>query len=84
MRRNFYAYRVGKFHLMHRGLQPECELIESQLQHLFQPAYPLCPATLQAQVEILGGASRAGEAEFHRNTTFEVVRFDHTLLHSLL
>ncbi len=49
---------------MYFRLQPECEFIESQLQHIPQPSYALCPVPLQAQVEILGSKRLAVTAEF--------------------
>jgi hypothetical protein len=84
LHRNLDAHRVGKFHFMDFWFQPERKFVERQLQYFSQPSYSLHPVALDAQVKISRRASRARETQFHRHSTFEVVRVDHTPLDRLL
>jgi hypothetical protein len=54
------------------------------LQDFFELADTLRPVACEAQVEILGGAGRACEAQLHRHAPFEVVDVNHAAFHRLL
>src|ERR1700687_4599780 len=81
---NFDPDGVCQFHLVLFRLQAEGELVKAELQYISKTPHTFPAVAAKTKIEILGGARRTREAQFHSDSTFQVVDIDDTFLDGAL
>jgi hypothetical protein len=81
---NFDPDGVCQFHLVLFGFQAEGELVKAELQDFRKPPNTFRAVASKTKIEILGGARRPREAQFHGDSAFQVIGVDDTFLDGAL